>query len=160
MNQKIEMKPIGIVRNEMKEHPPVAQMGRWAQVVSEIEVNEEYTEALDGLEDFSHITVIYWMHRMGPVPSLKRHPMGRADMPLVGIFASRTPHRINPLGVSVVRLLERKDNRLRVRGLDALDGSPVIDIKGYSPPLRPHERPRLPEWIRKIRTEMMARRPT
>jgi tRNA-Thr(GGU) m(6)t(6)A37 methyltransferase TsaA len=158
MDQKIELKPIGTVRNEMKKHPPASKMGCWAQMVSEIWVDQEYAEALEGLEDFSHITVIYWMHRMGPVTSLKRQPLGRADMPQVGLFATRSPRRINPLGISVIRLLERQDSRLMVRGLDALDGSPVIDIKGYSPPLMPHERPRLPMWIRKIRAEMRAER--
>lgn len=156
MDQIIELKPIGTVRNEMKEHPPASQMGRWAQVVSEIWVDQEYTEALEGLQEFSHITVVYWMHRMGPVTSLKRRPLGRADMPLVGIFATRSPFRMNPLGISVTRLLGRKGNRLTVRGLDALDGSPLIDIKGYSPPLMPHQRPRLPDWIKKIRAEMRA----
>ena len=158
-NQKIEVKPIGIVRNEFTEPIPGHDPGCWTQVVSEIWVNEEYTEALDGLEEFSHITVVYWMHKINPDVSLKRHPMGRADMPLLGIFATRTPHRMNPLAISVVRLLERNKNLLKVRGLDALDGSPLIDIKGYAPPLRPHERPRLPQWIRRIRAEMQPERP-
>ena len=125
------LKAIGIVRNEVKQ--PVRQ--DWEKVVSEIVVDSRLTEALDGLEDFSHITVVYWMHQAtatGELPT-KIHPRGRQELPLVGLFATRSPQRPNPLGITTVRLLERQDNILRVEGLDAIDGTPVIDIKPYLP---------------------------
>jgi len=65
--------------------------------------------------------------------SLKVHPRGRLDLPLVGLFATRSPYRPNPLGLKLVELIKRKDNVIKVRGLDAIDGTPVIDIKPYDP---------------------------
>ncbi|MFC2002635.1 tRNA (N6-threonylcarbamoyladenosine(37)-N6)-methyltransferase TrmO [Chloroflexota bacterium] len=98
-------------------------------------VSDSLTEALEGLEEFSHIIVLYWMHKVaatGELPA-KVHPMGRQELPLVGLFASRSPRRPNPLGKATVRLLERRGNILKVKGLDAIDGTPVIDIKPYIP---------------------------
>ncbi len=127
----ISLKAIGIVRNEFKQ--PVRQ--EWGKVVSDIVVDSRLSEALDGLEEFSHIIVLYWMHRSpgtGQVPT-KVHPRGRKELPPVGLFASRSPHRPNSVGVATVKLLERRDNILKVEGLDAIDGTPVIDIKPYIP---------------------------
>jgi tRNA-Thr(GGU) m(6)t(6)A37 methyltransferase TsaA len=125
------LKAIGIVKNEVKQ--PLQQ--DWEKVVSEIVVDSSLTEALDNLDDFSHIIVIYWMHRVaatGELPT-KVHPRGRQELPLVGLFATRSPRRPNPVGVATVRLLERRNNILKVEGLDAIDGTPVIDIKPYTP---------------------------
>ena len=124
------LKPIARVKNEVKE------IGRrdWTQVVSELVFDPGLEDALGGLEEFSHVVVLFWMHRASTQhPPTKVHPRGRADLPLVGLFATRTPYRPNPLGMSVVRLLWRKGNVLRVRGLDAIDGTPIVDIKGYFP---------------------------
>jgi len=125
------LKAIGIIRNEVKH--PVKQ--GWEKVVSDIVVDSNLAEALDGLEEFSHIIVVYWMHRVsttGRLPT-KVHPRGRQELPVVGLFATRSPQRPNPVGVTTVRLLEHRDNILRVEGLDAIDGTPVIDIKPYLP---------------------------
>ena len=126
----ITLKAIGIVRNGIKQRPKQG----WEKVVSEIVVNSSLAEALDGLEEFSYIIVLYWMHRAasGKVP-LKIHPMGKQELPLVGLFATRSPHRPNPIGKATVRLLQRQGNILKVEGLDAIDGTPVIDIKPYLP---------------------------
>ena len=133
MNELPDMtlKAIGIVRNEVK-HPLKQD---WEKVVSDIVVDSSLTEALDGLEDFSHIIVVYWMHQVtatGKLPT-KVHPKGRQKLPLVGLFATRSPQRPNPVGVATVKLLKRRDNILKVEGLDAIDGTPVIDIKPYLP---------------------------
>jgi tRNA-Thr(GGU) m(6)t(6)A37 methyltransferase TsaA len=141
------LKAIGIVRNEVKQ--PVRQ--DWEKVVSEIVVDSRLTEALDGLEDFSHITVVYWMHQAtatGELPT-KIHPRGRQELPLVGLFATRSPQRPNPLGITTVRLLERQDNILRVEGLDAIDGTPVIDIKPYLPGYDSVANAKVASWITK-----------
>ncbi len=129
----ITLKPIGIVRNDIKEVPPLNSHD-WGKVMSDIVIEPDLTEALDGLEEFSHIIVIYWMHRATPskVP-LKVHPRGKPELPLTGLFATRTPNRPNRIGLTTVRLLQCQGNILTVKGLDALDGTPVIDIKPYIP---------------------------
>ena len=140
------VKAIGIVRNGVKQAP--ARRDWWEELVSEIVIDSSLTEALDGLEGFSHIIVLYWMHlaASGKVP-LKVHPMGRKGVPLQGVFAVRTPNRPNQIGKATVRLLQRRGNILRVEGLDALDGSPVIDIKPYLPGYDSAADARVPQWI-------------
>ena len=141
----ITLKAIGIVRNEL-EQPPVST-DRW-EVVSEIVIDPGLTEALDGLEEYSHIIVLWWMHLIpsGEV-ALKVHPMGRKELPLKGLFALRTPNRPNRIGKTTVRLLQRQGNILMVRGLEALDGSPVIDIKPYLPRYDSATDATVPQWI-------------
>jgi tRNA-Thr(GGU) m(6)t(6)A37 methyltransferase TsaA len=148
---EIVLKPIGIVRSEVKEH----KRGGWQDVTSEIVIDEEWTEHLDGLDEFSHIMVIFWMHRVPREnrPPTRIHPRGRDDLPLVGLFATRAPYRPNPIGVSVVKLLDRHDNILKVAGLDAIDGTPVLDIKSYMTPVDKPEDIRMPDWVSKIRTQ-------
>jgi tRNA-Thr(GGU) m(6)t(6)A37 methyltransferase TsaA len=141
------VEPIGYVRNSVQ-HVPRSAVSDFEGADSEIEVLEELSPALDGIEDFSHIIVLYWMHRLESLSGpLKVHPAGLKDLPLVGLFATRSPRRPNPIGLAVVRLLSRRDNWLRVAHLDALDGSPVIDIKPYFPS-DPRD-PRLPDWARR-----------
>ncbi len=146
MNEMV-LRPIGMVRNEFRE----PRRGDWGGVASEIAVESELSDYLDGLEEFSHIIVVYWMHRVSPQthPVGKIHPMGRADLPLVGLFATRSPYRPNPLGVSVVRLVGRKGNILTVEGLDAIDGTPVVDIKPYIPPADAPPHIRVADWVKR-----------
>jgi tRNA-Thr(GGU) m(6)t(6)A37 methyltransferase TsaA len=129
----MSLKAVGVVRNEFKQRPP-GESDWFAETISEIVIDSNLTDALDGLEEFSHIIVLYWMHRLASdeVP-LKVHRRGRKENPPVGLFASRSPNRPNRIGIATVRLLQRQDNILRVKGLDALDGSPVLDIKPYIP---------------------------
>jgi len=141
------LRPVGVVRNSLKEPSLVAEAGDLAwkakvarrrdrqSVVSELVINCDLAGILDGIEDFSHILVLYWAHCVPPEGRslVKAHPMGRKDLPLVGIFATCSPARPNTVCATVVRLLERKENILKVEGLDAIDGSPVIDIKPYNP---------------------------
>ena len=137
------LKAIGIIRNGVKQPPEKG----WEEVVSEIVVDSSLTEALDNLDDFSHIIVIYWMHQSGSQVSKKIHPKGREELPLVGFFATRSPRRPNLLGKATVRLLKRRSNILTVEGLDAIDGTPVIDIKPYIPGYDSVENARVPSWI-------------
>jgi tRNA-Thr(GGU) m(6)t(6)A37 methyltransferase TsaA len=136
--------PIGVVRNAVKE----PQMGGWESVESRIVVRRDLTDALDGLDGFSHVIVLFWIHR---VPEEERrvtriHPMGDQTLPLLGIFATRTQLRPNPVGVSIVPLLGRKGNVLRVRGLDAIDGTPVLDLKPYIPHFDSIPQAAIPAW--------------
>jgi len=147
--KQMVLKPIGMVRNEVKQ----LMRGGWGEVTSEIVIKEDLTQYLEGVEEFSHILVVYWMHQLpqGRHPPAKVHPRGRADLPLVGLFATRAPFRPNPLGVCVARLLARNGNVLTVMGLDAIDGTPVIDIKPYMPPLDSPPDVRVPDWVTKLR---------
>lgn len=81
---------------------------------------------------------------------IKVHPRARRELPLVGLFATRSPHRPNPIGESTVRLIERRDNILRVEGLDAIDGTPVLDIKPHFPRADNPTDVRVPEWITRL----------
>lgn len=113
----------------------VTQMMRrgWAGVESQIVIESDYVELLDGLEGFSHIIVLFWLHLSGSGFPARVHPRGRSDLPLTGVFATRAPHRPNLIGLAIVPLLELHGNSLRIRGLDAVNGTPVLDIKPYLP---------------------------
>jgi len=149
MPSKIVIRPIGIVRNGVTEK----RKEGWEDVISEIVVEESLTDCLDGLEEFSHIIVICWMHKvaLGRQFVAKIHPRGREDLPLVGLFATRGPERPNSLSVTTTRLLERHGNVLKVVGLDAFDGTPVIDIKPYMPGYDSPAEAWEADWVKKLR---------
>ena len=139
---------IGIVRSEVKQKQKPSF--NWRQVVSEIVIDDDLAEGLDGLSEFSHIIVLYWMHQAvdSEKMAIKVCPQGRHNLPPVGLFASRSPYRPNPLGKATVRLLERRGNILRVAGLDAIDGTPVLDIKPYIPDYDSAADARAPKWTK------------
>jgi len=141
----VTLKAIGIVRNEVKQ----PSRRDFEKVVSEIVVDSNLTEALDNLDEFSHIIVLYWMHQSTDQVPNKVHPMGRKELPLTGLFATRSPNRPNPVGKATVRLLQRRGNILKVRGLDAIDGTPVIDIKPYIPGYDSVTNAKAPSWVTK-----------
>ena len=145
VNAPIVLRPIGHVSNGID-----APMEKgWEEVISELVLDPGLEEAAEGLEQFSHIIVVFWMHQVSRekgVPT-KVHPRRREDLPLVGLFATRAPSRPNPLGISVVRLLERRGNVLKVKGLDAINGTPIIDIKSYFP--RDEAGVTVPPWAKR-----------
>jgi len=145
---EIRLKPIGLVRTEVRDEEV-----RHREGISQLIFDECLTSALEGLEGFSHLFVLYWMHRVKEEDKvLKARPRERLDMPLLGVLATRSPHRPNPIGLTVVQLLERKANVLWVRGLDAFNGTPIIDIKPYdSWDMRPDAR--MPEWWLRLEAE-------
>lgn len=124
----------------------------WGKVVSEIVINESLVDGLQGLEAFSEIMVIFFMHKstFDAKSDLIRRPQGRLDMPMLGIFAQRAKHRPNPIGVSVVKLLGISGNILKVSGLDAIDGTPVLDIKPYFPEFDCRSDAVAPEWVSRL----------
>ena len=140
------LKAIGVVKNRVRQAPGAGY--NWQDEISEIVIDNSLTEALDGLDGFSHIIVIWWMHQAGDTVELpaKIHPRGNKELPLVGRFATRSPHRPNPLGKATVRLLQCQGNMLKVKGLDAIDGTPVIDIKPYIPGYDSVADAKVPEW--------------
>ncbi|MFH1153468.1 MAG: tRNA (N6-threonylcarbamoyladenosine(37)-N6)-methyltransferase TrmO [Pseudomonadota bacterium] len=124
--------------------------------VSTLTLLPEYEELLDGIEAFSHIIVFFWPHELDRerLTLKKVHPMGRKDIPLQGIFATRSPARPNPILMSPVRLIQRQGRQLRVQGLDALDQSPILDLK---PVIRKDDGIKdliVPEWILQIRRDL------
>ena len=151
MRKRIVFRPIGWVYNSV----PGPRYGDWEDVVSDIILDDELTAALDGIEGYSHIVVLF--HIAGVTPRqraiLRLHPRDREDAPLVGVFATHSQFRPNPIGFTIVRLLERKGNRLRVSGLDAYNGTPVLDIKGYTPDTPQDEETRFPDWVRRLRSD-------
>jgi len=152
--EKIELKPVGFVKTKA-----VGKEVRGKGNVSKIVFSEDLAEALDGVEDFSHLFVIFWMHEISEEErrTMKVRPRGRRDMPLLGAFATRTPHRPNPIGLTVVELLEVEDNVVTVRGLDAFDGTPILDIKPFDY-WDMTEDARVPEWWMKLEKEKPGKR--
>ena len=170
MNE-MHLKAVGIVRNDISRPVLVADSGDlqcratpgdargFVPTVSELVITPEFEGLLDGIEDFSHALVLYWAHFVGPEGRslIKVHPMGRKDLPLVGIFSTCSPARPNPVCISAVRILERQGLILRVEGLDAVDGSPVVDIKPYLPSYYAVENAKLSDWMNRILEEMAGR---
>ena len=144
---EIEIEVIGSVVSPVKE--PVDE--NWGEVVSEIVLEKKYAEGLIGLEGFSHAVIIYFMHLATDKNRVKirRRPQGRDDMPFVGIFSQRAKRRPNPVGVTAVKIIKVENNVLKIQGLDAIDGTPVLDIKPYYPRDRV-ENPIIPEWVYRL----------
>ena len=138
--------PIGTVKCAVTE----MSQGGWAKINSEIHLDPQLAGGLQGLDGYSHILVAFFLDRaqgFDPATQLLRKPRGREDMQAVGVFAQRTKYRPNPLGITAVQLLGIEGNVLKVRGLDALDGTPVLDIKPCMPPFDRMENVRAPEWV-------------
>jgi len=147
---EIRLRPIGFVRSKFTK-----DRGDARKIISEIVLFEELGEALTGIEGYSHLLVLFWMDkiRRGGRRIREMHPWGKEELPLVGVFATRAPLRPNPIGLAPVELVERCDNILRVRGLDAWDGTPVIDIKPYDHWDR-IDGIRVPEWWTKTKPKI------
>lgn len=123
----------------------------WSEVESEIVLKSEYAPGLLGLEGFSHLMVLTFLHEAGYIleKHLRRHPQERDDMPLIGIFVQRARHRPNRIGVTAVEIIDVTDNSIRVRALDAIDGTPVIDIKPYVP-VYDRRDATIPDWMEQM----------
>ena len=140
----IIMHPIGSVRNQVEEKKDVA----WGNDVSTIILDEAYQGGLTGMSDFSHAIILCHLDkaRYNPEKHLLRRPRNRADMPMLGIFSQRTKDHPNPIGVTSVEILAVTENSLTVRGLDAINGTPVLDIKPYFPVFDKREA-NTPDWV-------------
>lgn len=141
--KEIKVKPVGIVQNSVQKE----MFGGWGSIVSDIILDKEYAGALDGIGDFSHVVVVYWMSE-AKTCSIKHRPQGNSKVPVVGIFSCRCPARPNPIAVTTCRIIKRKGNVLTVEGLDAINNTPVIDIKPYYPPYDKVENSKAPAWIK------------
>jgi tRNA-Thr(GGU) m(6)t(6)A37 methyltransferase TsaA len=126
----LELTPIGVIHSPYKNMGDVPHQGYKSEGLSQIEVFREFEEGLKDIEGFSHIIVIYWFHKSQGYHLLVKTPW---DDSLHGLFTTRSPHRPCPLGLTVAKLVARENNILKVKGLDAIDGSPLLDIKPYVP---------------------------
>ena len=122
------MKPIGVIHSPFRDRGGAPYQGCRSEKISRIEVFKEFEEGLQDIEGFSHIIVIYWFHKSQGYHLLVKTPWD--DIPH-GLFTTRSPHRPCPLALTVVELVGRKKNILKVKRLDAIDGSPLVDIKPY-----------------------------
>ena len=143
--EPVSLHAIAVVRNNVRE----PRMQNWEHVRSDLIFRDGLQDALDGIEGYSHLIVIFYCHL---VPEQERttgrvHPRGDPALPEQGVLATRSQRRPNALGMSVVPLLRRRANIVRVRGLDAIDGTPVLDIKPYVPFYDSVADARVPQWV-------------
>jgi len=141
--EAVSLRPIGVVRNRVKEPRPHG----WQDLRSEIILRDDLLPAMDALEGFSHLIVVFQLHGVPEAARRLTVAAGNEEQPPErGVLATRSQLRPNPLGVSVVPLLHRRKTVLRVRGLDAIDGTPVLDIKPYLPQYDAVPDATLPGW--------------
>jgi len=132
---EIKFKPIGTVHSPFK-NPEDIQLERqvrtrgFADVEGELEIFKEYREGLKDIQRFSHLIVLFVFHQAKGFKLRTKPPFEKR---LRGLFSTRSPHRPNPIGMTVVKLIRRKGNILKVRGIDMIEGTPILDIKPYTP---------------------------
>ncbi|MGG2015305.1 tRNA (N6-threonylcarbamoyladenosine(37)-N6)-methyltransferase TrmO [Bacillus sp. S10(2024)] len=142
---EITIKPVAYVHNSREE----MRDDNWGCVFSVIELTDELNEsALQGIEDFSHLEVIFYFDKVSDdkVQYEARHPRNNPNFPKVGIFSQRGKNRPNKLGVTTVELIEHTGNKLVVKGLDAIDGTPIIDIKPVMKEFLPKKEIKQANW--------------
>jgi len=118
----LELKPIGVIHSPYHDRGQAPRQGSGREEICEVEIFEEFEEGLEGIESFSHLILIYWFHK-----SQGYSLTARAR----GVFGTRSPNRPCPLGLCVVDLIAKEKNVLKVKGLDAINGTPLLDIKPY-----------------------------
>ncbi|MGB0840505.1 MAG: SAM-dependent methyltransferase [Chitinophagales bacterium] len=146
---EITVRPIAFVKNERRE----VIDDDWGDIVSEIELTTEIIpEAFEGITDFSHVVIIFYMNKVLPEKTtiLYRHPRNDPKFPKLGTYAQRHKNRPNQLGLTTVELLERKGKSIFVKGLDAIHSTPVLDIKPIMVEFQPKGTIRQPEWTKEI----------
>ena len=135
--EEITFKPIGRVKCEFKKPKEIeftCELGLKCSNVSEIILDPKFKTGLEGLHKFSHAFVLFHIHRVTRM-ELKTYPapLSIKNLQSVGVFASRSQYRPNPIGLRLVKILRVHKNKIVVQGLDAIDGTPVLDIKPYVP---------------------------
>ena len=144
---KMEIKSIGYAESKIKRQ----QFGGFAEGETEIVVDEKYVKALEGLEEYSHIIVLYWMNEAEGIVKLKHRPQGNPKVPEVGIFATRCQWRPNCVGISTVKLVSINKNIIKVKGLDVIDKTPILDIKPYLGDYdKPEGKIKVPKWTKEL----------
>lgn len=126
----LELKPIGVIHSPYPDRGEAPRQGCGREEICLVEVFKEFEEGLKDIDGFSHVSLIYWFHKSGGYRLLITTPW---DTKLHGLFTTRSPNRPCPLGLCLVELVAREGNILSVKGLDAIDGTPLLDIKPYIP---------------------------
>ncbi len=131
---EFKLKPIGIVHSPFKKKEDIdskkyANSGGFDSVQGELELFKEFEDGLKDIEGFSHIVVLFAFHES---EGYRLHTKPLLDDTLRGVFSTRSPNRPNPLGMTVVKVLKRKGNSLKVSGIDMIEGTPILDIKPYT----------------------------
>jgi tRNA-Thr(GGU) m(6)t(6)A37 methyltransferase TsaA len=142
----ITLSPVGTVKNSRQ----LVEDDNWGSIVSLIELEAPFTEdALFQIEEFSHAEIIFFFHLVQDekIEMGARHPRNNKDMPKIGVFAQRGKNRPNRLGSTIVKIIKREGTQLFVQGLDAVDGTPVLDIKPVMKEFLPREKVDQPEWV-------------
>lgn len=133
----IKMQPIGIIHSPFKNTDEIPRQSIYAaETRATIELDPGLTEGLYTLEEFPHIVILFYFHQARPCQLQQR---SRRDANLRGVFATRSPARPNPIGLTIARLIGINGNILEIEGIDMLDGTPVLDIKPYNSGLNPSE---------------------
>lgn len=128
----MQLTPIGIIHSPYKERGEAPRQGRLSEAEITLDIFPPFAAALEGIERCSHLIVLYWGDRANREILQSRTPF--SEIP-VGVFSSRSPNRPNPIAFCVADLIRREGDCLIVRGVDALEGSPLLDIKSYAPAL-------------------------
>jgi len=123
-----DVRAIGVVRSSLRDLEDAPRQGDEGAPEAELVFEQEFGAALEGIEPGAVIELLTWLHR-GNRDTLQTRPRGDATRPMTGVFATRSPDRPNPIGLHTVRVLEAGPLTLRVAGLEAIDGTPVIDVK-------------------------------
>jgi tRNA-Thr(GGU) m(6)t(6)A37 methyltransferase TsaA len=149
---QIELRPIGYVEAARL----LVEDDFWGGAESCISLTDEFKpEALQGLSDFSHVEVIFHFHKLDPAGVITgaRHPRNNPAWPLVGVFAQRTKNRPTRIGTTICRVIRVEGTKLYVSGLDAIDGTPVLDIKPVMAEFLPREVIQQPGWSHELMRE-------
>jgi len=147
MNE-IKLKSIGFVSSPVTERMDE----NWGEITSKIILKPEYSGALLGLEGFSHTIILTYLHQAHyeKEKHLQRKPRNLEKMPKVGIFSQRAKNRPNPIGVTAVEIVSVGNDYLEVKGLDAINDTPILDIKPYYPDYDKIDSPKIPEWVNRL----------
>ena len=145
---KIELQPIGFVSSRVTERMDE----KWGKIISKIILKPEFAGALSGIEGFSHAIVVTYLHQAHyeKEKHLQRRPRNLDTMPIVGILSQRAKNRPNPIGITAVEIISVGNDYLEVKGLDAVNETPVLDIKPYYPHFDKIENPKVPEWVDRL----------
>ncbi|MGC9194659.1 MAG: tRNA (N6-threonylcarbamoyladenosine(37)-N6)-methyltransferase TrmO [Syntrophobacteraceae bacterium] len=125
---EITLRPIGVIRSPITEPGQAPKQGSEAAIRGQLVLEERYLEGLMGVKEGARLLILYWMH-LARRDVLQVHPRGDLERPMLGVFTTRSPHRPNPVSIEVVEVTGVRGNVIDVVGLDAVDGTPLLDIK-------------------------------
>jgi tRNA-Thr(GGU) m(6)t(6)A37 methyltransferase TsaA len=148
---KIELAPMGYVKSTRA----TLRDDHWDQEKVSIELDQKFsTESLMGLESFSHVEIIFYMDQVDPlkIETQARHPRNNKEWPQVGIFAQRGKNRPNQIGHTICKILKCEGRVIELQGLDAVDGTPVLDLKPWVKEFGPRGEVRQPAWMSELMT--------